>query len=260
MDCIYCSADASGSKKEYHVAPHAAGNTVEHRRLLGEIILPKGLACDDCNEYFGSKIESAIANHPYVQQYRAVYSIRSRKGHPLYRDGQIEISTRESGLLVLSGSVIELTDSGTFRVPQPTLEAVNHLQTSRAVHKIALEYELIQIAQARDWKTAREAVKQAALSKVARYIRYGHHSSYRPYGVELKGATRVSVVPCRFEADPKGILITPPSFTGYIIGLPGARFSCTLAGDPLLLRYMLDRIESMEGSNYLTTRRIFWSH
>ena len=259
MHCIYCSADASGSKKQYHVTPHAAGNTIEHRRLLGEIILPKGFACDDCNEYFGLKIEPAVANHPYVQQYRAVYSIRSRKGHPLYRDEQTEISTRESGLLVLSGAAIELTDSGSFQVPQPSLQAVNHLQTSRAVHKIALEYELIEIARRQDWETARRVVKQPPLSAVARYIRYGHHSFYRPYGVELKGATRVSIIPFRFEADPKGVLISPPSFTGYIIGLPGARFSCTLAEDSSLLGYMLDRIESTEACNYLTTRKVFWS-
>lgn len=135
MQCIYCPADAGGSQKEYHVVPHAAGNAIEYRRLLEEIILPQGLVCDDCNEYFGTKIEPAVANHPYVQQYRAIYSIRSRKGRPFYRDKKVEISTRESGLLVLSGSHIELTDSGSFQVPRPSLQAVNHLRASRAVHK-----------------------------------------------------------------------------------------------------------------------------
>jgi hypothetical protein len=259
MLCIYCAADASGSKKQYHVAPHAAGNTVEHRHLLGEIVLPKGLACDECNEYFGLKVEPGVANHPYVQQYRAVYSIRSRKGYPLYKDSQIEIVSRQSGLVVLSGS-IELTSSGSFRVPPPSLQVVNHLQTSRALHKIALEYELLEIARSQDWKTALGAIKQPPLSTVARYVRYGHYSSYRPYGVELKGATRVSIVPRRFEADPKGILISPPNFTGYIIGLPGARFSCTLAEDASLLGYMLNRIERTEARNYLITRNVYWSH
>jgi hypothetical protein len=237
----------------------AAGNAVEYRRLLEVIVLPKGVVCDGCNEYFGSKIEPAVANHPYVQQYRAVYSIRSRKGFPVYRDKQVEISTKESGLLVVSGPEIGATDDGGFRVPQPSLEAVDHLRASRAVHKIALEHQLIEIARNQGWETVREAIKQLPLSDVARYVRYGHRSSYRPYGVEPKGATRVSIIPCRFSADPNGVVPLPASFTGYIVGLPGARFSCTLAEDASLLKYMLERIEMTEACNYLTTRKVFWT-
>jgi hypothetical protein len=169
------------------------------------------------------------------------------------------INSRAAACTIASGSVIELTESGSFRVPQPTLAAVNHLQTSRAVNKVALEYELIEIARRQDWKTAREAVKRAPSINCGMFAT-ANHSSYRPYGIEVKGATRVSIIPCRFESDPNGTLITPPSFTGYLIGLPDARFSCTIAENPLLLRYMLDRIESTEACNYLTTRKIFWSH
>jgi hypothetical protein len=69
----------------------------------------------------------------------------------------------------------------------------------------------------------------------------------------------VGVTPFNFSPDPQGKLISPPAFTGHIICLPGARFSCTLAEDPLLLRYMLARIDETEAAPYLTTRLVFWS-
>lgn len=53
--------------------------------------------------------------------------------------------------------------------------------------------------------------------------------------------------------------MSPPAFTGYIIPMPGARFSCTLAEDVEMLAYMLTCMEQTEASPYLTTRYVFWS-
>jgi hypothetical protein len=258
MKCVYCPNDASKSKKAYHIAPYAAGNRTEYLHPLEELILPQGLACDACNEYFGSKLEQGLANHPCVQQHRAAYGIRGRKGQPSYADDAVTINTTGSGILVLSGEDVSLGQGG-FQVPQPSVAGVNHLQVSRAVHKIAFEHALLEIAQAESVEAARIAAQQEPLSDISRYIRRGHSSSYRPYGFEPQGANRVSIVPCRFESDPSGAVISPRTFTGYIVGLPGARFSCTLASDSSLLRYMLQRIESMDAKSFLTTRHVYWT-
>ena len=258
MKCVYCPNDASKSKKTYHIAPYAAGNRTEYLQPLEELILPQGLACDQCNEYFGSKLEQGLANHPCVQQYRAAYGIRGRKSQPSYADDAVTINTTGSGILVLSGEDVTLTDRG-FQVPQPSVTSVDHLQVSRAVHKIAFEHALLEIAQAQNVEAARMAAQREPLSDIARYIRSGHSSSYRPYGFEPQGANRVSIVPWRFEPDPKGAVISPSTFTGYIVGLPGARFSCTLAGDSSLLSYMLQRIETLEAKFFFTTRYVYWT-
>jgi hypothetical protein len=261
MKCIYCPNDASESKRQYHVAPHAAGNTVKQRRIavLGEIVLPGGLACDGCNQYLGEKIEPGLANHPCIQQWRAVYGIASRKGRPSYIDAAVAIGTTASELLVLSGNAVKLNQDGSFQVPQPALSRVDHLQVSRAVHKIALESELLAILKKSDIDTARRAAGEPPLSIIADYIRRGHPRKYRPYGLQPQGGTGVSAATFEFEPDPKGVLISPPRFTGYIVVLPGGRFSCTLAEDASLLQFMIDRIERMAGFEYLTTRHLYWS-
>lgn len=157
------------------------------------------------------------------------------------------------------GAGIELSWEGYLRVPKPSLEHVDHLKVSRAVHKVPLEYKLCEIIKQLGLEAARTAARERTLSIVAQYVRRGHYNSYRPYGVEFGGATRVTISPCRFLPDPHGILIAPPQFTGYLIGLPGARFSCTLAEDSTLLRYMLAKIETLEAARYLMTRKVFWT-
>lgn len=256
--CVYCASKTT-AKKKYHIAPHAAGNTPKDRFPLEEILLPKGLACDGCNLYFGQKIEPGIANHPYVQQWRAVYGMRSRKGQPVYHDKEVAIATHNAGLLDVRGAGIELSREGHLQVPKPSLNQVDHIQVSRAVHKIALEYELQEIVKDAGLEAARKAAQGRPLSSVVEFVRRGQRSTYRPYGVECGGATSVSIVPWRSNPDPHGIIVGPPAFTGYIVGLPGARFSCTLAEDHSLLRYMLGEIEKTEVAGYLTTRKVYWT-
>jgi hypothetical protein len=100
---------------------------------------------------------------------------------------------------------------------------------------------------------------QYPLDRIVRYVRAPKHREYRPYGIEGHGGKRVGLSPFDFTVDPRSPLISPPAFIGYIIPLPGARFSCTLAEDVEMLAYMLAQIEQTEASPYLTTRYVFWS-
>jgi hypothetical protein len=50
--CIFCKQDSSTSKSVEHVLPESLGNT-EH-------ILPAGIVCDSCNNYFAGNIERPI--------------------------------------------------------------------------------------------------------------------------------------------------------------------------------------------------------
>jgi hypothetical protein len=229
--------------------------------MLGEVTLPPGLACIKCNAYFGEDLDPSLARHPYILQWRAVYGMRShaKAERPVYEDRHVRIETTPAGVLVVSGPGVGLDRRGHLQVTRPSLERVDHFFVSRAIHRAALEHELIRISQNRDIEAARQAAGQPPLARIARYVRFGERRDYRPYGVEGQGGTGVNLSPFDFTVDPRSPLVSPPAFTGYIIPMPGARFSCTLAEDVEMLAYMLAQIEQTETSSYMTTRYVFWS-
>lgn len=52
MHCIFCKRDSTGSRSEEHIIPESLGNE-EH-------VLPPGVVCDACNNYFASSIEQVV--------------------------------------------------------------------------------------------------------------------------------------------------------------------------------------------------------
>ena len=258
--CIYCGRDA-GAVHVHHTVSQAAGNSIQFRRMLGELILPAGLACIKCNAYFGEGLDPALARHPYILQWRAVYGMGSRDGAkpPVYEDRHVRIETTPAGVLIVSGPGVDLDRQGNLKVPRPALDGVDHFVVSRAVHRAALEHELIRISRSNGIEAARDAAGRTPLVRVARYIRSGRRQDYRPYGVEGHGGKMVNPSAFDWTVDPRSPLIGPPAFTGYIIPVPGARFSCTLAEDVEMLAYMLAQLEKLEAAPHLTTRHVFWS-
>lgn len=78
MRCIFCKSDSSFSKSVEHIIPESLGN-VEH-------ILPPGVVCDKCNNYFSLKIEKQMLEQPYFFNIRFRQGIESKKGRtPLGR-------------------------------------------------------------------------------------------------------------------------------------------------------------------------------
>jgi hypothetical protein len=55
--CIFCNSDAGGFKSVEHILPESLGNK-EH-------ILPPGIVCDNCNNYFASSIERPVLESGY---------------------------------------------------------------------------------------------------------------------------------------------------------------------------------------------------
>ncbi len=52
MRCIFCKRDSTGSRSAEHIIPESLGND-EH-------VLPPGVVCDACNNYFASSIEQVV--------------------------------------------------------------------------------------------------------------------------------------------------------------------------------------------------------
>ena len=71
MVCIFCKKESSQSKSVEHIIPESLGNTKN--------ILPRGIVCDKCNEYFGRKIEKKVLALSFFSQLRARNAIPSKK-------------------------------------------------------------------------------------------------------------------------------------------------------------------------------------
>lgn len=72
MNCIFCKADSSKSKSREHIIPESLGNT-KH-------ILPPGIVCDKCNNYFSIKVEKPVLETEYFRHSRFRNNIPSKKG------------------------------------------------------------------------------------------------------------------------------------------------------------------------------------
>jgi hypothetical protein len=72
MRCIFCKNESNNSSSQEHFIPQSLGNT-EH-------ILPPGLICDSCNNYFARKIERPVLGSPMFRLLRADRLVPNKRG------------------------------------------------------------------------------------------------------------------------------------------------------------------------------------
>ena len=75
MKCIFCGLDSSGSKSVEHIIPESFGNSTA--------VLPKGVVCDKCNNYFGREVESPFLNSKAVLLLRQELQLEKKNGKVL---------------------------------------------------------------------------------------------------------------------------------------------------------------------------------
>lgn len=71
MRCIFCTAPSDGSRSEEHILPEALGNQ-EH-------VLPPGVVCDACNNYFAVKIEGPLLDTLHFTNLRARQEVPNKR-------------------------------------------------------------------------------------------------------------------------------------------------------------------------------------
>lgn len=71
-ECIFCKSTTGHFTSIEHIVPESLGNT-EH-------VLPPGVVCDSCNNYFARKVEQPILGSDYFSHARHRNRIRSKKG------------------------------------------------------------------------------------------------------------------------------------------------------------------------------------
>jgi len=71
-ECIFCKSTTASFTSVEHIVPESLGNT-EH-------LLPPGLVCDPCNNYFARKVEQPILGTDWFTQARNRTGIWSKRG------------------------------------------------------------------------------------------------------------------------------------------------------------------------------------
>ncbi len=142
MGCIFCKNPSSSSKSVEHVIPESLGNK-KH-------VLPKGIVCDSCNNYFARKVEKPFMDLSAVQQLRFQQYLENKRGkipsisglitpdvpalltrYPEHDFTSVDVSERDLARLLQA-------KKGTIIIP-PARELPDTLVVSRFIAKIALE-------------------------------------------------------------------------------------------------------------------------
>lgn len=72
MRCLFCKQDSSTSKSVEHIIPESLGNTT--------FVLPKGVVCDKCNNYFARKVEQPFMESIDIKTLRFREAIPNKRG------------------------------------------------------------------------------------------------------------------------------------------------------------------------------------
>ena len=71
MRCIFCKRDSASSRSVEHIVPESLGNTKN--------VLPPGVVCDSCNNYFASKVEQPVLSSGAFKALRFHQAVPSKK-------------------------------------------------------------------------------------------------------------------------------------------------------------------------------------
>jgi len=72
MRCLFCKSDSSASRSVEHIIPESLGNT--------RSILPRGVVCDRCNNYFARKVEAPFLESPGIRNLRFYQGLENKRG------------------------------------------------------------------------------------------------------------------------------------------------------------------------------------
>ncbi|MGJ7489602.1 HNH endonuclease [Variovorax sp. ZT4R33] len=72
MRCLFCRMDSTASRSVEHIIPESLWNT-RH-------ILPRGVVCDACNNYFAREIEKPFLDSPAISRLRFLQAIPNKRG------------------------------------------------------------------------------------------------------------------------------------------------------------------------------------
>lgn len=136
--CIFCHSKTNSFTHDEHLVPESLG---------GDEIIPQGLVCDKCNQYFGKEVERPALSSPTMAFIRASLSITTKKGKQTrYRGFRFEIYGQACGesIAVFPPEKLQyISEHGTgqFIVPIVGLGSVARLLLKMGIECVALSQE-----------------------------------------------------------------------------------------------------------------------
>ncbi len=178
MKCIFCNNDSSTSKSVEHIVPESLGNK--------DIILPKGIVCDQCNNYFARKVEKPLLESLYFSSMRARNEIYTKKGRAVLENAYFGNLGKNSkicsdrtkeckGIHIEDDTVIEEILDGRitkFRVPFSLEEVYPNTTLSRFLAKCALEYMVFMIDKNKQCEFIEDEALHRQLDPIRKFARY----------------------------------------------------------------------------------------
>lgn len=175
MLCIFCGKESSGSRSSEHIIPESLWNR-KH-------VLPPGVVCDGCNNYFAVEVEKPFLESPAIRRLRFQQVIPNKRGKVPAIKGlmlpgfEIELirsrNPDDPMHLVLTDEAwkaIGSRMSGTLLL-QPNSEMPDDRVTSRFLAKMAIEamaYQLLSYPAGIEYIATEEQ-----LNPLRRYARRG---------------------------------------------------------------------------------------
>lgn len=241
--CIFCLEDAAGSRSVEHIIPESLGNT-EH-------VLPSGVVCDKCNNYFSRKIEGPLLASEYFSYARATMQVANKRGRVPPQLGILP-RLRMSADVWLDRTSIRIEPHGRNRagdfersllrgergslwLPEPSV--IDEKLMSRFLGKVAIEALAARLIGIDGWRE--EINRQEALDLLRRYVRIGERPQLwrftrrRLYPREqlFKSSSQCYEVLHEFD-----FLYTPQGDLIFVLAIFGEEFAIDM-GNPNSTRY-----------------------
>jgi hypothetical protein len=177
MRCIFCRRDSAGSRSIEHIIPESLGN-IEH-------VLPAGVVCDTCNNYFARKVEGPLLATPWFRHVRSRQWIRNKRGFVPAMRGLLP-GARMAADVWLDGSRLTLGGHNEKELLQletailsgcassvyiPIINTIDERLMSRFLAKVAIELLAHRLMAIEGWEE--QLIDDSQLDPLRRFARVG---------------------------------------------------------------------------------------
>jgi hypothetical protein len=189
MRCLFCKQDSSNSKSVEHIIPESLENTT--------LVLPKGVVCDKCNNYFARKVEQPFLESIDIRALRFREAIPNKRGIIPPLDGilngdiPIKVHNPFPGILLFAkerDAIIAIDSEHTDITKIPHLGKIitpafvdemipqNTTIISRFVAKIALESMALRLSEHEGGLDY--LIDESAYDPIRGYVRFGNAENW----------------------------------------------------------------------------------
>jgi hypothetical protein len=243
MNCLFCKHNSDNSVSVEHIIPESLGNK-DH-------ILPRGIVCDKCNQYFALKIEKELLEQPYFKNVRHRARIESKKGRipienaifisPELGKAEIVIDKHDGISIFMDDEEkarrIFSSPKGSFIIPAFDKPEDNNKVLSRFLAKVAVEALLLYLIKEDGW--IEEVMSKPELDEIKKYARYGEGVDFwkyhqrRIYSEETRFNNPLIEIEDYEVLHEYKVLITKESHYYFVMAIMGIEYAIGYGGSDL---------------------------